>query len=365
LGISHTAELHDLSEAYRRLCRKYHPDVSREPDCEERMKQINVAYAALCGSAGTAAAPSAAARANTRADARRETSPREVLTRYFDCLKRRDHVSAYELLSERDRRYVTFASFDEWRKSVSLVFAMRDFRIDASGRGANAVSRDGTPLLAREYGVEIVEERLSDGETRRENTVKLAVNEGGKWRVFLGISDIDGIAAVFRELFEIERTVTRTARSRETRDGTDERLQMRNAAGLLREGTRETHRIARYGGDMTLAVFTVRGLKSGGDETLTSVSRALIGGLRETDIAGYLGDGMFAVLLVEMKKKHISAVTGRLTRSLNSAARAVRDARCSVECVTARYMGRGLASELTELTGGRFCENREDKAWRR
>ena len=37
----------DIKKAYRKLARKYHPDVSKEPDAEQRMKEVNEAYAVL------------------------------------------------------------------------------------------------------------------------------------------------------------------------------------------------------------------------------------------------------------------------------------------------------------------------------
>lgn len=47
LQVSTEAE-HDVIEAaYKRLSAKYHPDVNRSPDAEERMKLINEAYSVL------------------------------------------------------------------------------------------------------------------------------------------------------------------------------------------------------------------------------------------------------------------------------------------------------------------------------
>src|SRR6266487_3535828 len=48
LQVDPAAEPEILEAAYRRLARKYHPDVSRSPDAERRMKEINAAYEVLC-----------------------------------------------------------------------------------------------------------------------------------------------------------------------------------------------------------------------------------------------------------------------------------------------------------------------------
>lgn len=44
LGIHHKASRETVKRAYRRLARKYHPDVNRTPEATQRMQQINDAY---------------------------------------------------------------------------------------------------------------------------------------------------------------------------------------------------------------------------------------------------------------------------------------------------------------------------------
>ncbi len=47
LGVPHDADADAIRVAFRRLARKFHPDVSKEPDAEARMKKINEAHAVL------------------------------------------------------------------------------------------------------------------------------------------------------------------------------------------------------------------------------------------------------------------------------------------------------------------------------
>ncbi len=47
LGVARDANIADIKRAYKRLARKFHPDVSKEPDAEERFKQVGEAYDVL------------------------------------------------------------------------------------------------------------------------------------------------------------------------------------------------------------------------------------------------------------------------------------------------------------------------------
>ena len=47
LGLARTASADEIKRAYRKLARKYHPDVSKEPDAEARFKEVAEAHEAL------------------------------------------------------------------------------------------------------------------------------------------------------------------------------------------------------------------------------------------------------------------------------------------------------------------------------
>ena len=47
LGVSESASPEEIKKAYRKLARKYHPDINKSPEAEEKFKEINAAYEIL------------------------------------------------------------------------------------------------------------------------------------------------------------------------------------------------------------------------------------------------------------------------------------------------------------------------------
>ncbi|MFK7989374.1 MAG: DnaJ domain-containing protein, partial [Sandaracinaceae bacterium] len=47
LGVARGADADEIQRAYRKLAKKYHPDVSKEPNAEARFKEVGEAYEVL------------------------------------------------------------------------------------------------------------------------------------------------------------------------------------------------------------------------------------------------------------------------------------------------------------------------------
>ena len=47
MGVARDASQDDIKRAYRKLARKYHPDVSKEKDAEDKFKELQEAHEVL------------------------------------------------------------------------------------------------------------------------------------------------------------------------------------------------------------------------------------------------------------------------------------------------------------------------------
>ncbi|WP_153059696.1 DnaJ domain-containing protein, partial [Streptococcus suis] len=47
LGVSKSASQDEIKKAYRKLSKKYHPDINKDPGAEDKYKEVQEAYETL------------------------------------------------------------------------------------------------------------------------------------------------------------------------------------------------------------------------------------------------------------------------------------------------------------------------------
>ena len=341
LGVSAGAGLNDITSSYKRLCRLYHPDVNDDPESEELMKRINIAYtvlreklkreaafrehAAYSRAARRYAAPEArAGGAGThRYGAESEKEAYSAIYEYFKALSAYNYSYAYDFLSSYDKRHISRASFAEWRASVARLFPMREFKVENRSAPATVTFNDDRVLLARKFNVAVTEEDPKDSSPSAGSVEKLVINENGRWKVFLGYRNVNELTRSFDERFEAGRKQDIAKILEEYYAGLHPEYNMLSAAGLRKAAQREIYRQKRFGGTLTFAALSVGvsgGREAGQDELLRSAARTINRTLRETDIPAYVGDGIFAILFVELKKKNAEYIVDRLAKKIRGGA---------------------------------------------
>ena len=397
LGVSVGAGIADVTSSYKRLCRIHHPDVSTDPESEEMMKKINVAYTVLrekfkreaafrermsytrsarrYGSPdfrpqntearpqNTEARPqnTEARPQNTEArphyqearpqntEARKSSATPEkeaytVLHYYFKAINSYDYAGAYYYLSSYDKRHISRESFIEWRKSVARLYPMREFKI-TGGLPVAAMNWGGEKILyARRFRVAVIEETYLDDDTRagdiradeihEGNVEKLVIYENGSWKVFLGYMSVRELTRTFDERFENKWKLDIAKRWDEYYTGLYPEYDMLSLSGMHKAASREIYRKKRFGCAMTFAAISIKNPCNRGaaqEQLLRSAAKTICGTLRETDVSAYAGDGVFALLLVELRKKYAGEIVRRLVERIRKNAGTQLGARAEIE----------------------------------
>jgi hypothetical protein len=106
LGLNQDASIADVKKAYRRLARKYHPDVSSEPNAKEEFQRIQMAYQAIIS--GRISQSRSAYSAQERHKERQEQLRRERIRRAREYAKRVKYMQEKQYLETVERASTYF-----------------------------------------------------------------------------------------------------------------------------------------------------------------------------------------------------------------------------------------------------------------
>ena len=376
LGVKVGAGMADVTSSYRQLCRTYHPDISDDPDAVEQMKQINIAYTVLREKFKRETAfrerqpytrpirryPTAETRQQTSEAFRQQTTDANhrqttetyrqqtadtlrqaeetqrqraaeraaasadaeklaynVLHDYFKALNAFDYSGAYSHLSAHDKKSITLESFIEWRDSVARLYPMREFKIAGGSSIAVVTWGDDKIFHARKFRVVVTEDDYTDKTTQSGDVDKLVINENGKWGVFLGYKEVNELTRTFDRRFETKKKRDAEKRWEEFNAGQHAEYNMLNIDGMRKPVTKELYRQRRYGGSLTFAAISVKHndeKHAGREELLRSAAKTISDSLRETDVPAYAGDGVFAIMFVELSKRNADSIISRMVENI-------------------------------------------------
>ena len=156
LGVERNASEEDIKKAYRKLARKYHPDVSKEKDAEERFKEVAEAYETL-RDAGKRRAYDHLGHFRSGQEFR---PPPDWERQFGDIFGSRDEGSGFDLGD-------LFASFG--------VGARRSSARSAQRRGSDIEATAHLSLEEAAHGTEI---RLEIGTGREARTIQARIPKG-------------------------------------------------------------------------------------------------------------------------------------------------------------------------------------------
>jgi diguanylate cyclase (GGDEF)-like protein len=336
LQVHYLAEPEVIESAYKRLAKKYHPDVNKMAGSEVRMKKINEAYETL--SDGTKrraydaqrsfkpetprpAYPNAASyqAASQRSGAEPKAGPqqeadiecpaaaKEVLTTYFACLKTRDFLAAYALITSLDKSNITQDDFVKWQAGVSRIYSLQEYSYKAVKLESNHRLNGRSFTQVVEFSVKTVEHNTVMGRLEKDTINKKVVLEDNAWRIYVGYEDIKPYIARFEELSGLLAAKSVINDMVEHYSYKDSGTGLYNKKGFAEAAQREILRYERYGNAFSVMLLEVElgkeALRPKNQDLQRHAAawagKLLSGSFRKLDILGRWGETGFIILLPE------------------------------------------------------------------
>ncbi|MCL1975925.1 MAG: DnaJ domain-containing protein [Firmicutes bacterium] len=352
LQVNLNAKKEDIISAYRRLSKLYHPDISGLPQAQERMAQINIAYDTLSNDTKRQAYNNTLNKENESVELA-AAEAKEIINKYFTALLKCDYQKAFHLLDIGDRLRVGVRAFTEWRKAVHNLYEILEFKIHQGQYIAGLVLENTHYNTAIKFIIDVWEKDHSCGRIESYSLTKYVVFEDGNPGVYLGYLDLDEIAKTLgSQARELEQNLMRENWQEHLRNY-DSISGLLTREGLLLESRRELYRAVRYRQPLIVALFSLETNDHSSTRLFTpclqAAAQALKKSLRLTDIPAYLGNGLFAVLFFELKKRHATLIIERTLKKTEQAAGAIFKEGISASYAYEPYNGGNLDNYLNRL----------------
>lgn len=323
LQVHYMAEPEIIESAYKRLARKYHPDVNKNAAAEMIMKRINLAYEVLKDPDRRKGyhrewvkkhgrqKPHSTGMKPGAGNEQYAAPAKAVLTRYFDSLLNQRFALAYDLITDNDKEHIPRHDFIRWQSTVAKIYRLQRFDCSLSGMTRNIQS------LGRKYGeavdlfIIVAEYNVVMDRLENDYLVKTVVLDDKGWRVLLGYGGLKPLIARFEGLTELIAVRSVIDELAETRSRLDPLTGLCNKKGFLELAAREAYRYSRYKRAFSLAVCEIGAneIIDGGrgrvaqEAAVKWMGNILQDNLRELDIIGRWGDRTFIILLCETELK--------------------------------------------------------------
>ncbi len=326
LQVHYLAEPEIIQSSYRRLARKYHPDVNKGSDAEEIMKKINEAYKVLNnpekrkqyhrewvkrraepGVAGTKEEQKLAANKKSL------TAALAVLNEYFQNILHKNFARAYALVSENDKENISPAEFTRWQKTVSKVYQLKKYSFTLHKLNKNIMYNKVIYKEAVDLQVAVREYNKIIDAHEQDYLVKTIVLEDKNWKVLLGYEGLQPLIDKFIRLSELVQAKSIINELAESRSKIDPLTGLYNTKGFLELAEKEHYRYVRYKNTFSLALCEI---DTPDEETIKKAAHILDANLRKTDILGRWQNSTFLILLAETNIKGALQALQKIQRHL-------------------------------------------------
>lgn len=257
LQVHSIAEPEVIEGAYKKLCKKYHPDICKQADAEEKMKMINQAYEILGDSLNRKEYDNAYNAYQNKSDTLNHSSSQnrenkahftdrnaaeKLLEEYFSCISRGAYEKAYLYISDYDKNHIRYSEFAEWQRAVAALYEIVSFRFtfNETVNFKDSIFRKFDNAF--DFDVSIIEIDIRSGKPLSNELQRYIVLENNVLKLYLGYTKVKELTGKLKEL------------ANESKENSEAYY---DKSEILREIKREIARSTRYSRPFSLVVFEV------------------------------------------------------------------------------------------------------------
>ena len=332
LQVHYLAEPEVIEGAYKKLLKKYHPDVNKEHNAEEVMKLINRAYEVLgdpvsrkqylfrwiekhSGISGLIKEQ----QMNKKNDFLFHPA-KEVLLDYLKLISEKKLNLAYELLSETDKKYIKKKDFIKWQIKVSEVFDLKSYECFVKNNYSSISIRNCFYELLVEFRVKVTEMNNVMDRLEEDEFSKSVVLENNNWRVFLGYRELEKMINKFDELISLKKMKFSEKKRIQKIMNIDNASELLNKKGFNEKAKKEQDRHNRYGNVFSIILCEIDESKRWNEiryNAIRLVGKGINTCLRGLDISCRWKGKKFLLLLPETNSVRAKSAVCKIQKTVN------------------------------------------------
>lgn len=334
LQVHYNAEPEVIEGAYRRLCKKYHPDINKDINAEELIKKINIAYEILKDPIKRKDYHRRWLDRNKtlhmNKDEKREwkkgfhtiidEKAHKVLNEYLLALSCKNFEKAYHMLSSYNKKNIAVDDFIEWQSTVSKLYAIGDYKTRIFNTYSNMTLNKVSYGKVIEFEISMSEKNVLTSLVSKYQFTKALVLEKDIWKIYLEYNDIKALTHKFKYLFHMHQKPSASQLFAEFQLTVDEITGLLNKKGFTLELEKEKNRFIRYSNNFSIAVFSLKFLNNNAillkEEMIKYAAYLIKHSIRNTDTAAYLGNEVFSVIFTETTYDNAKSAILKLCTSL-------------------------------------------------
>ncbi|PLX31952.1 MAG: hypothetical protein C0604_06005 [Clostridiales bacterium] len=318
-----------IKAAYRKLTTINHPDVCKKPFSEENMKKINLAYEVLIDdnrrrifheswieniNSGKREDPSSN-RYKKKQPTKEQLKALECLELYFECLERKDFISAYKYITTDEKKYIRERDFVEWQEAVAKVIEISKVEIREFKKHCDFESQSGGMCFnAYEFEVSLLEKNNITCKIAPNSFTKIVLKEKNEYFVLVGYDNLRPVINKFNAMYAIKEKKGAMNRFQEMEAKYDTVTGLMNKRGFLEEAKKEEIRFKRYGHVFSIIFIDCScvDLEAKGEEISEFIVGIIKKNIRKLDILAKWGKETFVLLLPETEASDAEIVAEKL-----------------------------------------------------